>query len=1109
LAVVAIFLMIVGMAAVAWWRVRGSNDESQFAQLMTSGRSYYASGNPQKAIELFQQALAMNPANPDVHLNLANAFLLANQPAQSLVHSLEAQQLEAGNPAGFYLAGCAYLHQNNYSNAVQALSIAKQIDRTINSVSFQLGLAYAGLAKWQDAATELAEVVEFEKDHPSAHYQLSQIYLRQGLRDDAQRELAEHQRINAKRPQTATDPRQFEICKYTEIRTPTVLEQPSASGIEVRFVDATAIAFPGSAAQFRGPVGIFDINQRGWNDILVADTNHALSLLWNSNGVFEFRGTALPSIAGKPSTILVGDLQNDHYEDALVLGDSGAQVIRFGTNGAMYDATAISGLRGTRARAGVLADFDVIGKLGLMTASAEDGTVRTYSAFANLGTMTASPAVFRERKPADGAQPIRGVIQITIDDWNNDDMMDAVLTRAGQPPLLLLNHGAADGLQPSTNPPAWPAAKWVALGDLNNDLRTDIALLTEDAIEVYFGGLKEPERIPAKQNRLRQLRFLDYDNDGWLDVIAWGDEGVRIWRNRGARGFHEMTAALGIPQFGAPVVGVAAADFDKDCDTDLIVDLGEAGLRYLRNDGANANGLLKLRPIGNRSNASGLGLRLQLDTGTWRTVRTVTSLPVEIGVGKRAKVEAVTARWFDNQLIDTDVTLAPCETRPVIEITTQNTGSCPYLYAWDGGHFRFVTDILGAAPLGLPAREGVYIQDDPEEFVRIGDEREFPLKDGKYVLQVTEELREALYLDYARLVAVDHPPGIEVQPTSKLLPHPPYAHHGVAALKNRLPLVKATRLDGTDVTAELAARDGRKASPPALLGTQVRGTAMPHGYILDFGPIAASKHWVLALNGWLRYGGGMGNIAAAHILDGAYPFPTLEASADGSGWKPVAVEPGAPAGKTKTILIDLNGKLPEGSRYFRLKESFDLYWDTVELWEAAESTATIQTVLEASRSDLHWRGYSVNADLPFDEPLTPQYDRVVQTPWWRITPSGWATRYGDVGPLIHDKDNGLAIVAGGDELTLEFSPNQLPPKPDGMVRTFFFWSMGWDKDSDYHVVTGDRIDPLPWHGLDAQRYGAEVRPPFASDALHRQFNTRWIGPRALTRANQRPADRSR
>jgi hypothetical protein len=155
------------------------------------------------------------------------------------------------------------------------------------------------------------------------------------------------------------------------------------------------------------------------------------------------------------------------------------------------------------------------------------------------------------------------------------------------------------------------------------------------------------------------------------------------------------------------------------------------------------------------------------------------------------------------------------------------------------------------------------------------------------------------------------------------------------------------------------------------------------------------------------------------------------------------------------------------------------------------------------RTDLHWRGYSINASSPFEEPLTPEYDRVVQKPWWRITPSGWATHYGPVPELVQEKDSAVAIVCGGDELTLEFDPAQLPAKPAGWVRTFFFQSVGWDKDSDYHVAEGDRIEPLPWHGLDAQRYGRQPRPPLPADALHNKYNTRWVGPATFAHAGNR------
>ena len=1089
--------MLVFLALVAgagcWWWPREGDAGNRFIKAMNAGRAAYNAGDAAKAITAFESAATALPTSPDAQLNLANAYLLGGQPELALVHALEAQTLQPGAGGAYYLAGCALVRQGSFSNAVQMLSIAKQIDRTINPVSFQLALAYNGWGKIAEAATELEEVVEFDKDHPAAHYQLSQIYLRQGRRDDAQRELTEHQRVNAGKPQTTTDPHKFELCKYTEIRIPIVVAQPDAEGVPVRFVDNTSVAFHGEQSHLQGPLGIFDIDQRGWNDLLAVDSRGGLALLWNSHGTFSAKSAPFPSNAGKPNAILVGDLQNDRFEDAIVLGDNGSQVIRFATNGAMFDATAISGLKNLRAKAGVLTDIDFIGKLGLVAIEATNGTFRTYSALASMGTMQSTPAVFREKRAATNTPPIQNVTQITVDDWDGDDLMDAVLTRLDQPPLLLLNR-RGEGLQIATNAPVWPAAKRVAMGDLNNDLRTDIVFLTADGLEIQFGGLKQPLRIALPQHHLREIRLLDYDNDGWLDLAAWGDDGLHLWRNRGAAGFLETTVALGLQSLTGKVVGIAAADFDKDGDIDMVVDLGPDGLRYWRNDGANANGLLKLRPVGNRSNASGLGLRIEITGENWQTIRTVSSLPVEIGVGKRTKLESVVARWFDNQLSDTEVVVTRGESHPLLEIVTQNTGSCPYLYAWDGRSYRFVTDILSAAPLGLPAFEGVYIQDDPEEFVRIGDESSFPLKNGRYVVQVTEELREALYLDYARLVAVDHPFDLEVQPTSKLLPKPPFAKHGVAPLSHRHALRKATRLDGTDVTGQLAERDGKRAGPPGLRGPQMRGNAVPHGYILDFGPLDIGKHWVLALTGWLRFGGGMGNMAASHDPDAPYPFPVLEASVDGTTWQKLDVEAGTPAGKTKTVLTDLYNKLPPGTRYLKLTEAFDLYWDCAELWEAAEPSSIVQTKLEPVSTDLHWRGYSVNATLPFEEPLTPEYDHLIQKAWWRITPSGWATHYGPVPELLHSKDSAVAIVSGGDELTLEFDPAQLPPIPAGWVRTFFFQSVGWDKDSDYHVAEGDRIEPLPWHGLDAQHYGTQPRPALPGDALHTRYNTRWIGP---------------
>jgi hypothetical protein len=296
--------------------------------------------------------------------------------------------------------------------------------------------------------------------------------------------------------------------------------------------------------------------------------------------------------------------------------------------------------------------------------------------------------------------------------------------------------------------------------------------------------------------------------------------------------------------------------------------------------------------------------------------------------------------------------------------------------------------------------------------------------------------------------------------------------------------VHAETLEGTDVTAELAASDGRRVSPPQPFGEQYRGLARSHGVVLDFGPLPVDRPASLVLDGWLRFGGGMANIAASQREDFGFPFPVLEAETTPGKWQPVDVQVGAPAGKTKTIVADLTGRLPAGARRLRLTASFEIHWDRIALLEPAAESTMRETRLDPVRADLHARGYSAFADLPWTEPLTPVYEKLLPRPNWRITPSGWATRPGDVRELLAARDNGVAIVAGGDELTLEFDAAKVPAPTPGMVREFFLWTVGWDKDADYHVAAGTTIEP---------------RPAFPSDALHERYNTRWIGPKTYVR----------
>ena len=197
--------------------------------------------------------------------------------------------------------------------------------------------------------------------------------------------------------------------------------------------------------------------------------------------------------------------------------------------------------------------------------------------------------------------------------------------------------------------------------------------------------------------------------------------------------------------------------------------------------------------------------------------------------------------------------------------------------------------------------------------------------------------------------------------------------------------------------------------------------------------------------------------------------------------------------------MNLAGKLPTNTTRLRVTAAFEIHWDRIALFERAGEAGTRVTWLAPTRTDLHRRGYGAMTALPGTSLLVPSYEPVREQPLWRLTPGGWATRYGAVDELLAARDNALALICAGDELTLEFSAEKLPAKSAASTRDYFLSVSGWDKDADFHVASGPTIEPLPWHGLNDQTYATQPRPAFTNDAWMQKFNTRWVGPRILSR----------
>jgi len=1060
--------------------------QDEFTKLTNTGKNYYDQGQFDKAIAAFERAVPLQPEHPDAHLNLANAYLRANQPQKALQHAEEVLKLDHSSGAAHYISGCASLRSGKPLEAVKSLQQAKDIDRTINAVSFQLGLAHQQAGNFADAAEQFQEVVKFEPNHGAAHYALSQVLLRLNRTGEAQQALAQHEKIKAGQPTRITDPALFEKCRYTEIRAPFELEQPDLKGIAVTFTDATAKAFGSAAGTYSGPVGVIDLEHTGWNSLFAVESN-SFRLLLNSNGTFQVQETAMPTLPdAKYTQAFVADFNNDRYDDVVVLGDKGSHAFKLATNSGIMDVSRFSRLAQVSAQSGALVDLDFSAKLDLVIVRPPTNAVRYLRNLSN--------PYFSDNTTNSGIPlSLSGARQLVVEDWNNDELLDLFIVRDGQPPLLLIKQRGGPLVQTNID---LPAATMIAAGDLNNDLRFDLAILTGSEIVCVFNGIPERKSIPVGASKPTALQLIDYDNDGWLDIVLAGDS-LRVWRNRGKAGFEERTAALGLDKIRAGrIAGVSAADFDRDGDTDLLLTHENGGLQLLSNQGGNKNLQVKIDLVGHKANASGIGTVIEVAAGGFRVARRVTTLPIEIGVGSHGQLDALRAR-FAVHVNYADFKVDPTNVFTLDELVLPE-GSCPYLYTWDGERFRFVTDLLGAAPAGLPVAEGRYIESDPDEYVWLGDEKLFAPREGNYTLQITEELREVLYLDEAKLVVVDHPPGTEVHTTGKLLPGKPFPLHELITLHNRHPLLRAVDHSETDVTALLQETDSRRVSPTKLRSSQLRGLAEAHSITLDFGDLPADKPLVLALTGWLRFGGGTANVAASLEPALPFPFPTLEVEVNGT-WTPVPVIAGAPAGKTKTIVVDLTGKLSPGARRLRLSTAFEIHWDRIALFEKRDNSETRIALMSPDVADLHWRGFSEVKHLPWHEPLTPDYDSVYSTARWTITPAGWCTRYGDISELIAKRDNGLALINGGDELTLKFSTSRLSAKPAGAQRDFFLWSVGWDKDADFHCVRGAEVEPLPWHGMNDQKYGHEARPEFPSDQLMKQYNTRWVGPYTLSR----------
>jgi hypothetical protein len=394
-------------------------------------------------------------------------------------------------------------------------------------------------------------------------------------------------------------------------------------------------------------------------------------------------------------------------------------------------------------------------------------------------------------------------------------------------------------------------------------------------------------------------------------------------------------------------------------------------------------------------------------------------------------------------------------------------------------------------PLGLMGGTSAFAPAGAsQEYLRISGDALKP-RDGRYVLQLTEELWETAYADEVKLVAVDHPDSVDVFVDERFVPPGPVKLHLFQVGSREVPL-SATDGKGNDVLPALRASDDIYLSN--LTPTKYQGVVEPHDLILDLGPDAGAPGTSLFLRGWIYPTDASINVALSQ-QSAIKPFtPSLEVRDARGRWHTAIASIGFPSGKDKTIVIDLAGKFPTADHHVRLRTNMQIYWDQAFVSRAPADNNVKVTTLAPVSADLHYRGFSrMYRKGGRYGPYWFAYDDVSkETPWRPIT--GDFTRFGDILPLLRNPDDMYVIMGPGDEATIQFDAASATSLPAGWKRDFLLYTDGWIKDSDLNTAFGTTVGPLPFHGVKAYPYARTDAYP--ADAQHQrylsEYNTRVV-----------------
>ena len=1054
-----------------------------------------------EAADAFKRALQLEPSLTLARINLGIAlFNIPELPAAQ--KELQTAVTSAPTaPQPHYVLGLAAKTQNKPDEAIASFQRVLKIDANDVGANVNLGQLYAQQRKYPEAIAVLRIAVAAEPYNATGLYNLGTALMRSGQREEGQKVIAQFQELRQRGTGTTLGTNYLEQGRYAEAIASTGAEPDLVDKRtpEVTFNDATANVIPPvtgwriplSANQVNsGAALLFDYDLDGDLDLLeVGGTKQRLCR--NDGGKFTDvtaqAGAIAKEMNGAGTGAVAGDYDNDGRPDLFILRSGLSTLYHNDGNGSFSDVTASAKIPAApeQALTTAFADVDHDGDLDLLIGGQGNLLLR------NNGDRT-----FSDQTAAAKLENKVSARSIVATDFDNRRDID-LLIAANEKTSLWRN--MRDGTfrdvaaEVGLGAPELKGKTTVAAGDVNKDGFTDFYLGSPGDPSGFLALSNGKERFqisPAPGNS-SAAQFLDYDNDGLLDLVLVNLTGLIVRRNAGDA-WIDVTGKPAPAPVTAPSI-LASGDIDGDGDTDIIYGMPGA-LKVARNDGGNSNRSVRVNLAGKVSNRSGVGAKLEVRAGSLaQKIETYSASPapapadVLFGLGKRTTVDALRVLWPAG-IVQAETELANTKSPITLTELDRKPSSCPYLYVWNGERFEFVTDFLGGGEMGHLDAPGIYNTPDPDEYVRISGDllRE---RNGRYELRVTNELEEALFLDRLQLLSVAHPKDVEIYPNEGLtVPPQPFKIHRTRDA--RLPLA-AFDEHGHDVLSRIARVD--RQYPDDFRLQLIRGYADDHELTMKLGENStAHGRMLLLLTGWTDYAWSSDNLAASQSGK-SLQLPALQVKDKRGRWKTVIENIGIPVGRPQTIVADLTGKFLSASREVRIVTNMRIYWDQI-LVDTSSGNFPIQlTRLDPSVADLRWRGFSLEHSPDGSQPMNYDYKQVSFASPWKVM-TGRYTREGDVRELLVAADDMFVISRPGDELILSFSADKLPPLPNGWTRTFLLYGDGFSKEMDINSASPDAVGPLPFHGMSKYPYTWPERYPLTEkrQIYLEKYNTRIV-----------------